>query len=157
MTPATIAFASTSRIIISDILHGEDADPTALKYLDASDDASLLTLSKEVLPLLTGQHLTLSQLLSDAEGGDVHVSEKVKGLWRQNKNEVDAYLEIFSHADKPASELGTELKQKRDEYFARAKLAWEVKLKDSTSKLSKEMIGPYVLGEIVMLKGYVWT
>ncbi|KAF7436789.1 hypothetical protein PC9H_003622 [Pleurotus ostreatus] len=147
LTPATIAFASTSRIIINDILHGDDADPTALKYLDATDDASLLALSKEVLPLLTGQHLTLSQLLSDSEGGDVHVSEKVKGLWRQRKSEVDAYLEIFSHADKPGSGLDLELKQKRDEYFARAKLAWELKLKESMSMLSKEMIGPYVLGD----------
>ncbi|KAJ8522594.1 hypothetical protein ONZ45_g859 [Pleurotus djamor] len=143
LTPATIAFASASKTIINDILHSAQADPTTLRLLSAVDDASLKSLSQEVLPSLTAQHQTVSTLLAGAEGGEVHVTEKVKGLWREKKTDVDSYLNVFSDAAESPGELKPDAKTAREEYFAKCKEAWEVGLQALITKLSKEMIGPF--------------
>lgn len=142
----TIAFSATSALIIDGILHSESADPNNLRYLNARDEASLKTLAQEVVPSLTGKHQSLVQHLSDAETGKIHVSEKVKGLWREKKAATEALLEVLVNGNKSDAELDAGARTKRAEFIRIAQHAWEVSLKDALINLTKEIIGPYALG-----------
>ncbi|KAL0951225.1 hypothetical protein HGRIS_007946 [Hohenbuehelia grisea] len=146
LAPATIAFSAIS-IAIVDTLHSEQADPATLKYMSAFDDDSLRALGKDVLPRLVGKKDALAQQLSAAESEEIHISEKVKSFWREKKAAVEILLQIFTSADTPSADLDASAKQRRDEYFQTSKTLWGATLKEILTKLSKEMIGPYVLGD----------
>ncbi|KAK1229692.1 hypothetical protein PQX77_007254 [Marasmius sp. AFHP31] len=151
LAPATIAFASTAKIIVDEILHTEIADANNLLYMNARDDASLKTLSEVVLPLLQGKQQALSQYLSEADSGKINVAEKIKTFWKTRKDAVDVLLAVFEHAQKSTDELDDASKAKRTDYFNLAKVAWETGLPKILSKLNEEVIGPFALGEQVSI------
>jgi hypothetical protein len=94
-----------------------------------------------------GRHDALVRLLTDAESGDgFHASEKTKQYWKLKKVATEAFLPVYENAGKPSSELSPEARAKREEYFEQAKKAWNVDLKKALEILSKEIIGPFVLG-----------
>jgi len=147
LTPATIAFATKCKTIIDDILHSEAGNPNNLRYLNARDENSLEILADQILPVFTEKQKALTQYLSDAANEKIHVSDKVKTLWSEKKDATEVFLEVFQDAKKPKDQLEPKAQEKRANYFAIARDAWEVVLKDILVKLSHEVVGPYALGD----------
>lgn len=156
LAPATIAFSATASKIIDDVLHSEGGSPNTLLYMNARDDASLQQLAKILVPFLTARSQALAGYISEGESGAVKASEKTKKFWLEKKAANDTLLSVMSQGDKPSSGLDASAKATRDEYFANAKQAWEVSLKDNLVQLNGELIGPYSLGKPVCLidKGF---
>ncbi|CAL1695731.1 unnamed protein product [Somion occarium] len=126
LTPATIAFSAASNKII-DILHSDNADPNALVYVNARDDASLKELAKEVLPKVIAKQKTLK-------------------FWELKMYAMDGILAVFKDADTPMDQLSAEAKKIREEYYNAANNAWST-LKNVLLQVHKEIIGPYTLGD----------
>ncbi|KAJ7597015.1 hypothetical protein C8J56DRAFT_304838 [Mycena floridula] len=146
LTPATIQFSVTSNVVI-EALHSEMADPKKLLYLNARDDAALGALASKLVPLLTTRQEGLIQFI---ENGDLKVSDKVKAFWQGKKTEIETLLDILTDAQKPKSTLSSASLQKREEYLGTAKVAWDG-LKTVLEQLTKEIIGPFVLGEQISI------
>ncbi|KAF9015138.1 hypothetical protein BDQ17DRAFT_1294681 [Cyathus striatus] len=147
LTPATIAGATTARIIIEDILHSPEADPTKLYFINARTDASLAELAKQAVPILKGKQESLSSYISGAQNDTIHVSDKVQNLWKEKKSAADTLLEVLSEGDKSTGQLSVEANEKRRQFFKAAQDAWEVDVKAILTRLSKEMSGPFALGD----------
>ncbi|KAF9457076.1 hypothetical protein BDZ94DRAFT_1326555 [Collybia nuda] len=144
LTPATIAFATTSTTIIDDILHSEGGNPDSLRYLNACDQVTLQVLASKNLPSLTEKFQALESYLSDVQN---HVSEKVRSLWRDKKAETMVLLEVYRNADKPNDQLDNDELTKRTEFFKVARDGWGNALREILTRLNKEIIGPYALGD----------
>ncbi|KAG7099184.1 hypothetical protein E1B28_001053 [Marasmius oreades] len=151
LTPATIAFSTTSKIIIDDILHSEPANPNNLLFMNARDDLALRELSRAVFPLLKGKHQALSHYLAEAETGKITVTEKIKDFWRNENTEVESLLSVFEKALQSSAEIDEESKIKRAAYFNIARVAWETGMPKILTKLNDEVIGPFALGEQVSI------
>jgi hypothetical protein len=146
LAPATVAFAATTKAVV-DILHSDAADPNILFYLAGKDDAQLAAAAPNILPFVLGRRDALVRLLADAEtDGGFHASEKTKAFWTLKKVATEAFLEVYEDAGKERAALSPEGGSRREDYLAQAKKAWEVDLKESILILSKEIIGPFVLG-----------
>jgi len=146
LAPATISFSDTSMKIIDGTLHSEESSPNTLTYLNARDLDSLRTLAKAILPLFIARQSALAGYLSDAECENIHVSDKTKKFWQDKKAETEVLLHVYLNAEKSDDELEPEDKKKREEYLAKATAAWEA-MKNTLITLSKELIGPYALGD----------
>ncbi|OBZ79484.1 hypothetical protein A0H81_01075 [Grifola frondosa] len=145
LAPATIAFSTASNNII-DILHGLAADPNALAYMNARNEAELRTLAIAVLPRLTDRRDALTQLLKDSEEAKINVSAKTKAFWELKKLSVDRFIEVLEEANKSVAELNDDARKRREDFLQGAKTAW-TGLKDTLMQLHKEIIGPYTLGD----------
>lgn len=145
LTPATIAFSAASDKII-DLLHSGVADPNALTWLNARDDATLKQLAAERLPLFVGKRDTLDQLIKGNETAQIHVSEKTVNFWKTKKEAVEGFITVYKDAGTPLEGLNADARKAREEYFKTAELAW-AGLKDALLQLHKEVIGPYALGK----------
>ncbi|KAF9568412.1 hypothetical protein CPC08DRAFT_739654 [Agrocybe pediades] len=146
LTPATIEATTLARSII-DLLHAERANPNTLRYVNARDDKSLRVLAHELLPSMQDRSHTLSDYLAQAGNGSLRVSEKVKKLWMDKLDAINVILAVFAEADKPESELSDQAKAHRVAFFKTARQAWETNLTEVLTQLSKEMVGPYTLGD----------
>jgi dGTP triphosphohydrolase len=135
--------------IIVDILHSEIADPNKLYFIDARDDASLIRLSKELLPFLSQKQKALMNYSHQAETQTVQVSDKVKALWRDKLDAVNTSLAVLLDAEKSEVQLDEQSKGNRLAFFQAARQAWEINLKVALTQLSNEMIGPFALGILV--------
>jgi len=80
---------------------------------------------------------TLKGYLAAAEGGKIHVSEKVKAFWRAK---LESHEELLKVLEPTADE---ELKK---QYLEKANQVWQVGLKEVLEKVNKEVVGPYALG-----------
>ncbi|KAF9478539.1 hypothetical protein BDN70DRAFT_933330 [Pholiota conissans] len=147
LTPATIATSTICKVIIDEILHSEVANPNTLLFVNAYDDASLQTLAAEQLPGLKQRQQALAGYLSEAEGGQVRVSDKVKKLWTEKLEATTVIIAVLDDARKAETELDDDGKANRTAFFKAAHRAWEVNLTEVLTQLSKEMVGPYTLGE----------
>jgi hypothetical protein len=114
--------------------------------MNARHNSSLRALADTLLPSLIGREQTLSRYISEAENLQIHISDKVKNFWHGKKASTDTLLDVFANAEKADAELDADGKAKRTSYFQRAKVAWEISLRDVLIKLNREMIGPYALG-----------
>ncbi|KAF8905560.1 hypothetical protein CPB84DRAFT_1676689 [Gymnopilus junonius] len=146
LSPATIA-ATMSCSVIIDILHAETANPNTLVYVNARDDESLKTLAKGIAPSLQRRQEALKEYLSQAENGSIRVSDKVKKLWVEKLDATGLILAVLVDAEKPQEALGEQAKANRIAFFRTARQAWEVNMSDVFTQLSKEMAGPYALGD----------
>jgi len=155
LTPATIAASTTCRIIIDDILHANTANPNTLRYVNARDDASLLALAKEVLPSLQTRQATLVGYVTQAEKGEIRVSDKVKKLWAEKLEATNLILAVLLAAEKPESALDEQAKANRLAFFKTARQTWETNLGGMLTQLNKEMVGAYTLGAQLFL--CLWT
>ncbi len=133
--------------MIVDLLHSQAADPNALFYVNARSEEDLRTLAKTILPFLTGRRDALAKLLADSESGEIQVSDKTRAFWQVKKLAAEKFIQVFEQAGKSAGDLSDEARQSREEYLKSAHAAW-VGLKDVLNTLNKEVIGPYVLGEL---------
>ncbi|KAF8974056.1 hypothetical protein BDZ97DRAFT_1912489 [Flammula alnicola] len=147
LSPATIAATMTCKIIIDEILHNELANPNTLAYVNARDDASLRLLAKERLPSLKQRQKALTDYLSQAENGSIRVSDKVKKLWIEKLDAITAILAVLLEAQKAQTGLDERGKANRVAFFRTARQAWEINLSEVLTQLSKEMVGPYTLGD----------
>lgn len=145
LTPATIAATMTCKIIV-DILRSESADPNKLFFLNARDDASLIGLSKELLPFLSQKQKALANYSHQAETQTVQVSDKVRALWRDKLDAINTSLAVLLNAEKLEAQLDEQSKGIRLAFFQGARQAWEIDLKVVLTQLSNEMIGPFALG-----------
>jgi glutathione S-transferase len=149
LAPATVAFATTSKTVI-DLLHSDEADPNRLFFLAARDDAELAVAGPNILGFTVGRRDALTNLLADAEREDgFHASEKTNQYWTQKKASEEPFLEVSQDYAKPSASLSPAALEKRNKYYKEAKKAWEVELKNALQALSKEIVGPYVLGDQV--------
>jgi len=146
LTPATVEYSNVSNQMIA-LLHSDEADPNHLVYVNAHDEASLRELAKKFLPSITAKRAALEKHLSDARAGRLQVSDKVVKLWEDKMAAQDKRHAVLSEADLLTSELTPEGKQRREEFFKLAAKAWEQDLKAVVMKLSKDMRGPFVLGD----------
>jgi len=147
LSPATIAATTSCKVIIDDILHAEPANPNTLRYVNARDDASLLALANETLPSLKQRQETLTDYLSQADKETIRVSEKVKQLWTDKLDAINLILGVLVDAEKPQTALSEQAKANRIAFFKTARQAWETNLSQVLIQLSKEMVGPYTLGD----------
>lgn len=129
-----------------DIIHSEIADPNKLFFLNARDDASLIRLSKGLLPFLSQKQKGLANYLHQAEAQTVQVSEKVKALWRDKLDAINTSMAVLLDAEKSEAQLDAQSKGSRLAFFEAAHQAWEINLKVVLTQLSNEMIGPFALG-----------
>jgi hypothetical protein len=138
----------TCKIII-DIIQSEIADPNRLFYLNARDDASLIRLSKGLLPFLSQRQKGLTNYLHQAETQTIQVSDKVKALWRAKLDAINTSLAVLLDAEKSEAQLDEQSKGSRLAFFLAARQAWELDLKVVLTQLSNEMIGPFALGMLI--------
>ncbi|KAJ7125602.1 hypothetical protein C8R43DRAFT_1029494 [Mycena crocata] len=146
LAPATVAFSAASSALL-EILHDEEISPDMLKFINARDGASLKKLAASVVPVVVGRQKALAECVADSASGKIQVSEKVKMFWKDKQTETEQLLEVLLVANKDDAALDPAGKMKRADFFAKAKAAWEVTLKDALVKLNKEIIGPYALGD----------
>lgn len=132
--------------IILDILHSEIANPNKLHSMNARDDASLIRLSKKLVPFFSQRQKALTNYLHQAETQTIRVSDKVRALWRDRLDTINAFLAVLIDGEKPEAQLDERAKASRLSLFQAARQAWEVDLKVALTQLSNEMIGPFTLG-----------
>lgn len=145
LAPATIAYSSASKAVI-EVLHSLEGDLNTLFYLSARDDAQLKNASAILTPFLTTRRDALAGYLAEGDKDEFHASEKTKLFWKAKLIATEAFLEVYLNAEKATSALDEDAKKKREEYFEQAKKAWEIGVKAVLLAISKEMIGPLVLG-----------
>lgn len=117
-----------------------------MRYINARDQVALQVLAEKVLPSLSERQKTLANYLSDAQNDKLHVSEKVKALWRDKESATTVLVEVFQDAGKPDDQLDKDALAKRADFFKIARDAWEEALQGVLIKLNQEIIGPYALG-----------
>jgi len=127
-------------------LHSNEANPNTLRYVNARDDAGLRVLAKATLSTLEQRQQTLSGYLAQTEKEELKVSERVKKLWKEKLDALNVVLVVISDAEKAESELDEKARANRTAFFKTAKQAWETNLGGKLLELSKEMVGPYTLG-----------
>lgn len=132
-----------------DIIHSEIADPNKLFFLNARDHASLIGLSKGLLPFLTQKQKGLANYSHQAETKTVQVSDKVVALWRDKLDAINTSLAVLLDAEKSEAQLDEQSRGSRLAFFEAARQAWEINLKVALTQLSNEMIGPFALGMLV--------
>jgi hypothetical protein len=76
--------------IIVDILHSDIANPNTLHSVNARDDASLIKLSKKLLPFFSEREKALTNYLNQAETQTIRISDKVRALWRDKLEATNA-------------------------------------------------------------------
>lgn len=130
---------------VIELLHSEAADPNALMFMNARDDASLKELSESHKPILTAKCDALDKLIDDNKKAEVHVSEKTARFWEMKRVATSMLMDVLEDGDGSSEELTDDAKSKRQEFFKASGSAWS-SLKDTLTQLSSEMIGPYVLG-----------
>ncbi|CCM06322.1 uncharacterized protein FIBRA_08574 [Fibroporia radiculosa] len=145
LSPATIGFSAVSEKVIA-LLHSLGADPNALTYLNARDEASLRELASARLAPLVARRDAINQLLSDNESAKIRVSEKTRNFWQMKKAATENILDVYAAADKPASELDEGARAKREAFLQEAKTGWGG-LREILEQLNQEIIGPYLLGD----------
>jgi hypothetical protein len=146
LTPATISFSAKAATII-DAVHADEGDPRQLWLLNARDVMALRRLAGRLLVPTRSRLDALAENLAQAEGGIIRASEKTKGLWRARREGLEWVYDVYASAEMSDDELDAEAKEKRERFFAKAKEAWEVKLKDVLGRVNGEMIGPFALGK----------
>ncbi|THH19728.1 hypothetical protein EW146_g1481 [Bondarzewia mesenterica] len=146
LSPATISLSGVSKTII-DLVHAGPASPELLFYMNARDSSTLHSVSKTVLPFLRGRCDALDRYLSDNKSSSISVSEKTKTFWLEKKRATEEMLITMSDAGKADAELSDAGKKYRQDYFDNTKAAWEVGLALVLTKLTKELVGPYALGD----------
>lgn len=149
LTPATIAFSTVCNRVI-DLLHSLPADPNALLFLNARNDEELKKITPKLRPLLHEKTDAISDLISENETAEVHVSDKTVQFWKLRRAASAMMLDVLEEGEKSFDELDENAKKARKEYFTAAAGAWN-SLKDVLLQLSKEIIGPYVLGKSLSL------
>jgi len=131
---------------VDDILHSEIVNPNRLHSLNARDDASLIRLSKELLPSFSQRQKALAKYLHEAETQTIRVSDKVRALWMDKLDATHLILSVLLDAEKSEAELDEQSKANRLAFFQTARQAWEINLREALMQLSKEMVGPFALG-----------
>jgi len=114
--------------------------------LNARDDASLIRLSKGLLPFLSQKQKGLANYLRQAEAQTVQVSDKVRALWKDKLDAINTSMAVLLDAEKSEAQLDAQSKGSRLAFFEAAHQAWEINLKVVLTQLSNEMIGPFALG-----------
>ncbi|KAH9046249.1 hypothetical protein EDB84DRAFT_1466864 [Lactarius hengduanensis] len=145
LSPATIELSAMAKSIIA-LIHSSPASPELLFYFNAGDSTTLKTVSPSVSAFLKGRKGALEHYLAEDEASEIRVSEKTKKFWLEKKSTTEELLASLDEADK--SEGG---KKAREEYFEKTKAAWEVGLALVLTKLSKELVGPFALGEQISI------
>lgn len=115
-------------------------------FINARDDASLIRLSKELLPFLSQKQKALANYSHQAETQTIQVSDKVRALWRDKLDAINTSLAVLLDAEKSEAQLDEQSKCNRFAFFQTARQAWEINLKVVLTQLSNEMIGPFALG-----------
>jgi len=150
LSPATVALSSIANSIIT-LLHSPPASPELLFYLNGKDLTALRAVAPGVSTFLKGRKEALDRYLVENEAKEVRVSEKTKAFWLEKKRETEDLLTALDEADKGESELSESGRKAREEYFEKAKAAWEVGLADVLDKLNKDLAVPFALGEQISI------
>lgn len=130
-------------------MHSLQADPNALFFLNARDDESLKKITLYLRPLLRAKTDAITDLIRENEDSEVKVSEKTVKFWQLRRAASAMMLDVVEDGDTNASELDEDAQTARKEYFTAAASGW-TNLKEPLLALSQEIIGPFVLGKIVM-------
>ncbi|KAI0068221.1 hypothetical protein BV25DRAFT_539045 [Artomyces pyxidatus] len=146
LSPATISLSAVAKNIIT-LLHSGPAAPELLFYLNARNHAELQKVAPTVSTFLKGRHGALERYLAENETSPVRVSEKTKTFWLEKKHATEELLAAVQDVDKADAELSEAGKKARQEYYENTKAAWEVGLSLVLTKLSKELVGPFALGD----------
>lgn len=131
-------------------MHSPPADPNALLYMNARDNASLRELAQARLPMIKARCDALNELLADNEAAKIRVSEKTRQFWQLKKLATEKFLEVYAVAETPADALDGAAREKREIYFKNGIETWG-ELKHILLQLNQEIIGPYVLGDQLSL------
>ncbi|KAI0296168.1 hypothetical protein BC826DRAFT_908571 [Russula brevipes] len=150
LSPATVALSSAAKSIIT-LVHSGVASPDALFCLNARDLPALRAIAPSVSAFLKGRKQTLERHLAENESKEVRVSEKTNTFWLEKKRAIEALLIVLDQADKSDSELSESGRTARQEYFDKSKAIWEVDLAVVLNNVSKELVGPYALGEQISI------
>ncbi|KAI0639452.1 hypothetical protein C8Q77DRAFT_1081262 [Trametes polyzona] len=145
LAPATIAFSTLSNQVV-ELLHSIAADPNVLFYNNARSEEELRAHAQRLLPFLRGRREALTKLLDDGNSGALQVSDKTKAFWELKRIATDNFIQVFEDAEKSASELSEEARQKREAYLQASRSGWSG-LKDVLNTLHQDIIGPYTLGD----------
>jgi len=132
-------------------VHSSPASPELLFYFNARDSTTLKTVSPSVSGFLNGRKRALERYQAEDEANDIRVSEKTKRFWLEKKIATGDLLAALNESDKSESELSEAGKKAREEYFEKTKAAWDVGLALVLTKLSKELVGPFALGEQISI------
>ncbi|KAI0257113.1 hypothetical protein BJV78DRAFT_1160327 [Lactifluus subvellereus] len=150
LSPATVALSSIAKSIIT-LLHSSPASPELLFYLNARDSYALKMIAPGISTFLKGRKEALERYLVENETNEIRVSEKTKTFWLEKKDETGDLLTALIEADKSDEDLSESGRKAREEYFDKTKAAWQVGLALVLTKLSKELVGPFALGEQISI------
>ncbi|KAH9081630.1 hypothetical protein EDB83DRAFT_2333937 [Lactarius deliciosus] len=150
LSPATIELSAMAKSIIA-LIHSSPASPELLFYFNAGDSTTLKTVSPSISAFLNGRKGALEHYLAEDEAKEIRVSEKTKKFWLEKKSTTEELLASLDEADKSEPDLSEGGKKAREEYFEKTKAAWEVGLALVLTKLSKELVGPFALGEQISI------
>ena len=80
----------------------EAADPNALMFMNARNDAQLKQLSETLKPLLVAKCDALDKLLEDNKQAEVRVSEKTSRFWEMKRVAISMILDVLEDGEKGA-------------------------------------------------------
>ncbi|KAH0838283.1 hypothetical protein J3R83DRAFT_6560 [Lanmaoa asiatica] len=118
--------------------------PELLRHFNSRDSQSLHALAATLVPVLNARREVLATYLADCERGVIKMSDKTKAFWNEQKHEIEILLQQFA----------TNSGEHTEKYFTTAKQTWEHAIPDALAKVNKEIIGPYILGEIPYCSQY---
>ncbi|KIJ21778.1 hypothetical protein PAXINDRAFT_165173 [Paxillus involutus ATCC 200175] len=140
LSPATVGFADTSGKIVNAV-HSEVVAPETLHHLNARDPQSLQALAQTLLPVLQSRHQAIMNHLSDGANETIRMSDKTKTFWSEKRDAIETLLQV----------LATGRGHHAEDYFALAKKTWENAVPDVLTRVNKEIIGPYTLGDQISI------
>lgn len=149
LAPATVALSSTAKTII-DLLHSEEADPNLLFQYNFNPQGTQPGPVKDV-SFFSNRRDALVSYITASQSAQIQASEKTRKLWEDKKAFAESLIPVYATAQKDASALTPEEKQKIDEYRAKAQDLWTVKLKQVLITLDKELVGPFSLGDQISI------
>ncbi|KAF9237336.1 hypothetical protein BU15DRAFT_48784 [Melanogaster broomeanus] len=136
LSPATVGFADVSGKII-DAVHSDAVAPETLHHFNARDQESLQALAQTLVPVLQSRQEAIATYLSDSENEIIHMSDKTKAFWNGKRDAIVTLLQVFI----------TGGGRQAEDYFGLAKETWEHAVPDVLTRVNKEIIGPYTLGD----------
>lgn len=142
LSPATVGFATISSKII-DIVYSDAVAPESLRQFNSRDLQSLQSLAVALIPILNTRKHALVTYLADCERGVIQMSDKTKAFWNEKKSVIEIQLQ----------QLAAGSGEHTEGYFAVARQTWERAIPDALTKVSEEIVGPYVLGGISVTPG----
>jgi len=89
----------------------------------------------------------LNALIADHDASRIQVSDKTRLFWEGKRDIFERLRAVYADAEKDTADLDETARTQREQFFAVGRKAWSSDVKTVLTQLTKDMIGPYCLGD----------